>query len=111
MDDIKRLLAADAENARYDVRRMTRKFRTYVADVVSVKYPHRRTALRGYMVGDQILFEGGAVLDDARERLGTLKRYKKDLKRPGDWAITRKDVEILVGDRGDVAEITSSCRV
>jgi hypothetical protein len=25
-----------------------------VADVVSVKYPHRRTALRGYMVGDQV---------------------------------------------------------
>jgi hypothetical protein len=105
MEDIKRLLAADAENARYDVRRMRGKFRWYVADVVSVKYPHRRTAMRGYKVGEQVIFESGEVLEDASESLGRKKRYKRELKRPGDWAITKKGVEIIVGDRGDVMEI------
>ena len=105
MNAIKELLAANARDARYDARRMSKKFKMYVADVVYVKYPRKKQPIKGYMVDDQILFEDGHVLDDAREHLKKHRRYKKDLKRPGDWSVGASGVEILVSDRGDVMEI------
>jgi hypothetical protein len=103
--EIKRMLVADAESARYDVRRMRGKIRWYVADVVRVKYEGRREPMRGYKVGEQVIFENGEVLEEAGESLGRRKRYRRELKRPGEWAIMKEGVEIIVSERGDVVEM------